>query len=200
MVDGAGGRNRGNHEQVRPSGRSPGRTVLGRLQRRKSFSHAEGRLNPADVGTRPGVKLSDLGPGSRWQGGPEFLKLPRSQWPLKKKVSAKVPEEEVRKRPLELRGVAAAMKGRAEEGTKDGRRPLSLYSILSLLGMARKALETASSWSKAQGTLARVLRASSKGEKAQVKEDPGQRERQPRSYSSWFRQNLHRKPWRQEHY
>ena len=66
----------------------------------------------------------------------------------------------------------------AEEGTKDGRRPLSLYSILSLLGMARKALETASSWSKAQGTLARVLRASSRGEKAQIKEEPGQRERE----------------------
>ena len=60
------------------------------------------------------MKLSDLGPGSRWQGGAEFLKLPRSQWPLKNKVCAKVPEEEVRKRPLELRGFAAAMKGRVK--------------------------------------------------------------------------------------
>ena len=64
------------------------------------------------------------------------------------------------------------MKGKAEEGTKDGRR------ALSLLGVARKVLETASSWSKAQGTLARVLRASSRGEKAQIKEEPGQRERE----------------------
>ena len=47
---------------------------------------------------------------------------------------------------------------------------------LSLLGTARKVLERASSLSKAQGTLARVLRASSKGEVVQINEDPGQRE------------------------
>ena len=43
----------------------------------ESFSHIEGKLNPADVGTRPGIRLSNLGPGSKWQAGPEFLKLPR---------------------------------------------------------------------------------------------------------------------------
>ena len=59
------------------------------------------------------MKLLDLGPGSRWQGGAEFLKLPQSQWPLKKKVSDEVPEKEVRRRPLELRGFAVAMKERA---------------------------------------------------------------------------------------
>ena len=116
--------------------------------------------------------MSNLGPGSKWQAGPEFLKLPRSQWPLKNKVSAKVPKEEVRRRPLELRGFAAAMKGRVEEVNKDGMKPLSL------LGTARKVLETATSWSKAQGTLARVLRAARKGERAQANEDPGQGERE----------------------
>ena len=35
----------------------------------ESFSNVEGRLSPADVGTRLGVNLSDLGPGSKWQGG-----------------------------------------------------------------------------------------------------------------------------------
>ena len=39
----------------------------------------------------------------------------------------------------------------AEEGTKDGKR------ALSLLGGTRKALKTASSWSKAQGALAKLL-------------------------------------------
>ena len=32
----------------------------------ESFSHIEGKLNPADVGTRSGTRLSDLGPGSKW--------------------------------------------------------------------------------------------------------------------------------------
>ena len=78
------------------------------------------------MGTRPGIRLSNLGPGSKWQAGPEFLKLPRNRWPLKNKVSAEVPKEEVRKRPLELRGFAAAMKGRMREVNKDGMEPLSL--------------------------------------------------------------------------
>ena len=78
----------------------------------------------------------------------------------------------------------------AEEGTKEGKRALSLRGLarkaletaslwaLSLLGVAWKVLETASSWSKAQGTLARVLRASRNGEKYQIREEPGQRERE----------------------
>ena len=68
--------------------------------------------------------------------------------------------------------VRSGHEGECKEIDQDGRRPLSL------LGMARKVLETASSWSKAQGILARVLWASSRGEKTQVKEDPGQRERE----------------------
>ena len=31
----------------------------------ENFSHIEGKLNPADMGTRPGMKLSDLGPESK---------------------------------------------------------------------------------------------------------------------------------------
>ena len=138
----------------------------------ENFCHVEGKLNPADVGTRPGVKLSDLGPGSMWQGGPGFLKLPRSQWPLKEKVTAKVPEGELRRRPLELRGFTAAIEGDVSSGTKEGRK------ALSLLGVARKILETATSWNRAQGTLARVLLTASRGERSQVREEPGQRERE----------------------
>ena len=78
----------------------------------------------------------------------------------------------------------------AEEGTKDGKRALSQLGVarkaleiasswaLSLLGVAWKVLETASPWSKAQGTLARVLQASRNGEKCQTREEPGQRERE----------------------
>ena len=122
------------------------------------------------MGTSPGIRLSNLGPGSKCLAGTEFLKLPRNWWPLKAKVSTKVPKEEIRKRPLELKGFAAAMKGRVRELNKDGMEPLSL------LGTARRVLETATLWSKAQGTLARVLWERTKGNRAQTKEDPGERE------------------------
>ena len=62
-------------------------------------------------------------------------------------MSAEVPKEEICKRPLELKGFAAVAKGRVREVNKDGMEPLSL------LGTARKVLETATLWSKAQGTL-----------------------------------------------
>ena len=57
----------------------------------------------------------------------------------------------------------------AEEGTKEGKRALSLLGVarkaletasawaLSLLGVAGKAMGTSSSWSKAPVTLARVV-------------------------------------------
>ena len=87
-------------------------------------------------------------------------------------MSAEVPKEEIRKRPLELRGFAAVTKGRVREVNKDGMEPPSL------LGTARKVLKTATSWNKAQGTLARVLRAKIKGNRDQAREDPGQEERE----------------------
>ena len=137
----------------------------------ESFSHIEGKLNPADIRTRSGTMLSDLSPGSKWQAGPKFLKLPRNRWPLENKVSAKVPMEEVRKRPLELKSFAAVAKGRLREVNKDGIEPPSL------MGTARKVLETATLWNKAQGTLARVLRTKIKGNRDQAREDLGQGER-----------------------
>ena len=39
--------------------------------------------NPADLGTRGQVKISDLDEGSMWRNGPKWLKDPRSQWPLR---------------------------------------------------------------------------------------------------------------------
>ena len=49
---------------------------------------------------------------------------------------------------------------------------------LSLLEVAWKVLKTASPWSKAQGVIARVLRVYRNGEKYQIREEPGQRERE----------------------
>jgi hypothetical protein len=56
--------------------------------------HVAGHLNPADLGTRGNVKMADMGPGSPWQVGPEFLKLERDQWPVGNGKEETVPEEE----------------------------------------------------------------------------------------------------------
>ena len=107
---------------------------------------------------------------------------------MKNKVSAGVPKEEIRKRPLELRGFAAVTKGRVREVNKDGMEPPSL------LGMARKVLETATSWNKAQGTLARVLRAKIRETGTRQGKTQGkEKEKWQGSYSSWPHKSLHRK-------
>ena len=38
--------------------------------------HVRTESNPADVGTRPGkVKLTDIGPGSRWENGDAWTRM-----------------------------------------------------------------------------------------------------------------------------
>ena len=49
--------------------------------------------NIADWITR-GKNPDELGPGSTWQNGPEFLKLPKEKWPIKQDRSFEsLPEE-----------------------------------------------------------------------------------------------------------
>ena len=43
----------------------------------------ETRDNPADIGTRGKCSIDDLGPGTMWREGPDWLKDPRNQWPLR---------------------------------------------------------------------------------------------------------------------
>ena len=54
--------------------------------------------NPADLATRGGVKLKDLGPGSFWQKGPSFLCSRRDLWPVNRDFisDAELPEDEIR--------------------------------------------------------------------------------------------------------
>ena len=62
--------------------------------------HIPGDGNPADIGTRSGVRADQLGPGSLWQQGPPFLRLPYDQWPTtaeELRRTARVPGREVRK-------------------------------------------------------------------------------------------------------
>ena len=78
----------------------------------EGFTHVKSKLNPADIGTRSGIKLSELGEGSIWQDGPGFLLLPRKDWPVTAGVIEEAPKEELRKRRLDgWRGLVAAAHG-----------------------------------------------------------------------------------------
>ena len=44
------------------------------------WQHCPGNINPADLPSR-GIKASDLIKASLWWEGPQFLKLPHSEWP-----------------------------------------------------------------------------------------------------------------------
>ena len=62
--------------------------------------HIQGTLNPADQGTRGNVSVADLGQGSRWQTGPDFLCTPYEQWPVtlaETRSQGEVPRDEVKK-------------------------------------------------------------------------------------------------------
>ena len=54
--------------------------------------------NPADLATRGGIKLEDIGPGSFWQKGPLFLCSRRDMWPVSRDFidDIAIPEDEVR--------------------------------------------------------------------------------------------------------
>ena len=49
--------------------------------------HVVGQDNPADRPTRLDSGPDDIGPGSEWQDGKAFLKLPRSSWPFERKYA-----------------------------------------------------------------------------------------------------------------
>ena len=49
--------------------------------------HIAGQDNPADRPTRLDSGPKDIAPGSEWQDGKAFLKLPRISWPFKRKFA-----------------------------------------------------------------------------------------------------------------
>ena len=62
--------------------------------------HIPGEGNPADVGTRGGVKVEELSRDSLWQVGPPFLRTAFETWPTTSELSrtqAQVPSEEVKR-------------------------------------------------------------------------------------------------------
>ena len=69
--------------------------------------------NPVDLLTRGTAKLQDVGPGSMWQVGPNFLSLPREKWPVNRDCiatkSQKIPSTEMRERWKSHRPVNVAI-------------------------------------------------------------------------------------------
>ena len=55
----------------------------------------EGSLNVADLATRPvDVETLDMDMNSEWQSGPSFLRLPETQWPIRRETNVqRLPEQ-----------------------------------------------------------------------------------------------------------
>jgi uncharacterized membrane protein len=106
-----------------------------------------GSLNPADVGTRPGVSMANLSPTSVWMRGPEFHQTPRSQWPLEA-VGAEtgIPREEERQNFVAGTGLATTARTQAAPAT-----PRLFAGIV-------KMVAAASTFARAVGSVARLIR------------------------------------------
>ena len=72
-----------------------------------TLQHTAGPLNPADLATRGTMNAADIGVGSLWQTGPEYLAGNRSQWPVSRKFNKEVPKEETKAKFI---SIAAAVK------------------------------------------------------------------------------------------
>ena len=59
------------------------------------LQHIAGPLNPADLPTRSSCSASEVERNTPWQNGPEFLKLPREEWPVTRDFKNEILEEEV---------------------------------------------------------------------------------------------------------
>ena len=144
--------------------------------------HIPGNLNPADIGTRGGVLVSELSEGSTWQCGPPFLRLPYESWPIttdEARYKAQVPVEEVRSGHREgaapgttLAAVASPCKDLVSvlyHAVSEGGRLGSCVGLLAREALTREKLEVSAR------SLARVLRAVVSGDRAQCAQTPSRR-------------------------
>ena len=56
---------------------------INRLTDLLRWFYVESKKNPSDIGTRKGVKVSDVGPESVWICGHEWMRWPEGKFPLK---------------------------------------------------------------------------------------------------------------------
>ena len=59
----------------------------------EQLMHIPSHLNPADLPTRGLAEPEEIGPGSMWQDGPDFLWLERSEWPVSRDFVSVIHEE-----------------------------------------------------------------------------------------------------------
>merc|ERR1712243_32017 len=59
------------------------------------LQHIAGPLNPAQLPTRSSCSAPEVERNTPWQNGPNFLKLPREEWPVTRDFKNKILEEEV---------------------------------------------------------------------------------------------------------
>ena len=65
------------------------------IMRVNDIYHVRSKLNISDLATRTDATVEDTSPGSDWQDGPAWMRLPRSEWPLTQDTRGMaVPEEE----------------------------------------------------------------------------------------------------------
>lgn len=65
--------------------------------------HVPSLQNPADKCTRSDISMAEVGEGSVWQEGPDYLSLPEDQWPLERNFATRkgkvsIPMDEVAKK------------------------------------------------------------------------------------------------------
>ena len=67
----------------------------------EEWNHCPGSLNPADMPSR-GLTGAELGENKDWWNGPEFLCLPKSEWPSTHKLDEKreAESELIKKAPV----------------------------------------------------------------------------------------------------
>ena len=68
----------------------------------EQWYHLDGKMNIADLGTRP-TEVADISPGSEWQNGPDWMKLDRDMMPLKTAKEVTLSAEEKKEAAMELK-------------------------------------------------------------------------------------------------
>ena len=92
------------------------------------LQHVRGELNPSDLPTRGLALPEDLAPGSVWQHGPDFLLLPREDWPVSRDFVQTVPEEVSRVKLAQIMVHATAI----QQLPLNGKRVLLIILTLSV--------------------------------------------------------------------
>ena len=66
------------------------------------IQHVHSKENIADIATRSETSLSMLGPDSLWQTGPNWLSLPRQQWPASRSFAKEEFPDNECKNPIRI--------------------------------------------------------------------------------------------------